>query len=648
MPVSKLNALDIYPWILKELTGLHWLAQWLIFAAFVFPLAAQSQDRIMERAYWSDVTASATFEQAKQATFEPYQGALKLGYSDSVEWVRLKVAPVPEDQARELVLRIRPVYLNFITLFDPLELAQGRAPTHTGSKTHWDLTQLGSLHHSLVITTSREERYVWLRLESSSIHILHVDALTPKEMLRSEQLIGMLYTSLLALVAACFVTMLIVFFFTKDILNGLFLLRSIVFVFYVGSYLGYHRFLFSEWLAPEMLDVISRCLSIFATGFSLLAEFRFLKENGMGKWPTIFLGSLGLVYGYIAMLFVGGQIQSALLINRYMVIAITFGTFWGALSIKSHDLVTPDASWNYLPKKIILAYYGLIFLLMSIIVLPSKTDVGGPVVAIYGVLVYGIIVSLMITVLLTYRAIRFETQRRLVTKNLSFAEEQLAAQQIQREDQHRLLAMLMHELKTPLAVIGMALHDLPSTEVNRAHFVNRAIQNMKSVLDRCVQISRLDDHQFKLNCETVNLASQVGTWLQDFESEFGFLSARNPMDPDIVLSCDLQCLGIVVNNLLENAFKYSGPSQEVRIFLSAANHVDGRSGCLLSVSNRPTLGWPDREKIFTKYYRSSGAQRISGSGLGLYLSHNLAALMHGDLHYEPDEEWVRFSLWLPL
>jgi signal transduction histidine kinase len=194
----------------------------------------------------------------------------------------------------------------------------------------------------------------------------------------------------------------------------------------------------------------------------------------------------------------------------------------------------------------------------------------------------------------------------------------------------------------------MALHDLPSAEVNRVHFVNRAIQNMKSVLDRCVQISRLDDHQFKLNCETVNLSSQVGKWLQDVESEFGFLSTRNPMDPDMVLSCDLQCLGIVVNNLLENAFKYSGPTKEVRISLNTAIHADGRSGCLLSVANRPTLGWPDREKIFTKYYRSSSAQRISGSGLGLYLSHNLAALMHGDLHYEPDEEWVRFSLWLPI
>jgi signal transduction histidine kinase len=116
----------------------------------------------------------------------------------------------------------------------------------------------------------------------------------------------------------------------------------------------------------------------------------------------------------------------------------------------------------------------------------------------------------------------------------------------------------------------------------------------------------------------------------------------------MVLSCDLQCLGIVVNNLLENAFKYSGTTQEVRISLNAATHADGRSGCLLSVSNRPTLGWPDRAKVFTKYYRSSRAQRISGSGLGLYLSHNLAALMQGDLRYEPDHEWVRFNLWLPL
>ena len=645
---AKLLVLTLAYWKYVKHQGVHGLVQWLFLAAMVFPVLAWSQDHIVERAYWSDVSGVATFEQARQATYEPYQGALKLGYSDSAEWVRLKINAVPEAQSRELVLRIRPVYLNLVTLFDPLELAKGHPPRHTGSTTPWDLTRTGSLHHSLVIPSNKEERYVWLRLQSASIHIMHVDALTPQEMLRSEQLIGMLYTALLALVMACFITMLVVFVLNKDMLNGLFLLRSFVIALYVGVFLGYHRFFFSEWLAPATLDMIFRAMTIFVQGFSWLAELRFLKENRMGKWPEIFLSSLGLVYAVIVMLFVSGHVQSALMINRYMLIIIPFGSLWGALSIQSDDVATKELSWHYLPKKIILVYYGLIFFLMLIIVLPAKKDVDGSMVAIYGVLMYGVIVSVLITVLLAYRAIRFENQRRLVIKNLNFAEEKLAVQQIQREDQNRLLGMLMHEFKTPLAVIGMALHDLPGSEENRAHFVNRAIQNMKSVLDRCLQISRLDNQQFKLRDETVNLSSQVGQWLQVHESEFGFQCARNQIAPNIVLSCDLQCLGIVVNNLLENAFKYSGPSQEVRVSLNSAVHADGRCGCLLSVANRPDLGWPDREKIFTKYYRSSSAQRISGSGLGLYLSHNLAALMHGDLHYAPDHEWVRFSLWLPI
>ena len=630
------------------LTALQWLVQWFIFSVLIFHTTAQAQDHIAEKAYWSDVSGLATFEQAKQAAYKPYQGALKLGYTNSVEWVRLKVAAVQEVEEHELVLRIRPVYLDLITLFDPIELAQGHQPTRTGSRTPWNLTQIGSLHHSLVITASQKERYVWLRLQSSSIHIMHVDALTPKEMLRSEQLIGMLYTFLLELVVACFITMLIVFFLNKDKLNSLFLLRSIVIVLYVGSYLGYHRFLFSEWLSPDTLNIISRCLTIFTTGFSLLAELRFLQENRISKWPEFFLKGLILVYGLIFILYVSGYIQSALMINRYMLITITFGSFWGALSIKTNALANQELGWNYLPKNIIVAYYGLIFFLMMIIVLPSRTDIGGPVVAIYGVLVYGMIVSVMITVLLTYRALRFETQRRLTIKNLIFAEKKLAAEQIQREDQNRLLTMLMHELKTPLAVIGMALHDLPSTELSRANFVNRAIENMKSILDRCLQTSRLDDHQFKLNDETVNFSAQVFKWLKNHESGFGYQSNNNQIDPDIALNCDLQCLGIVVNNLLENSFKYSSTSREVRVSLNSSRHQDGRSGCLLTVSNKPNLGLPDREKIFTKYYRSTSAQRISGSGLGLYLSHNLAALMRAELHYEPDREWVRFRLWLPL
>ena len=68
----------------------------------------------------------------------------------------------------------------------------------------------------------------------------------------------------------------------------------------------------------------------------------------------------------------------------------------------------------------------------------------------------------------------------------------------------------------------------------------------------------------------------------------------------------------------------------------------------VSVSNPAQDGpLPDAARLFQKYYRSSGAQSISGTGLGLFLVASLAKMLGGTCHYAPDDTHVRFELWLP-
>jgi len=77
-------------------------------------------------------------------------------------------------------------------------------------------------------------------------------------------------------------------------------------------------------------------------------------------------------------------------------------------------------------------------------------------------------------------------------------------------------------------------------------------------------------------------------------------------------------------------------------------NVAGEQGVCITVSNRPSAAsWPDPDRIFTKYYRSAGAEAQSGTGLGLYLVRTLARLVGGDCVYAPDEKNIRFELWLP-
>jgi signal transduction histidine kinase len=77
-------------------------------------------------------------------------------------------------------------------------------------------------------------------------------------------------------------------------------------------------------------------------------------------------------------------------------------------------------------------------------------------------------------------------------------------------------------------------------------------------------------------------------------------------------------------------------------------HYAGMPGLQISVQNFPGVaGLPDPKKIFEKYYRSPGAHRQTGSGLGLYLVHSFSALLGGHVTYEVAQEQARFTLWIP-
>ena len=114
------------------------------------------------------------------------------------------------------------------------------------------------------------------------------------------------------------------------------------------------------------------------------------------------------------------------------------------------------------------------------------------------------------------------------------------------------------------------------------------------------------------------------------------------------LLTDLQLLHIVLSNLLDNARRYSDPLTPITVTVSQARHED-RSGMRICVSNTPGLaGWPDAQQVFSKYYRASGAQSDSGSGLGLFLARQLVQTLRGTLSYVPTLQRVEFVLWLPL
>lgn len=93
----------------------------LVLLSLTFSGVCSANDHILEKSYWTDVTANASFEQAQIATYTPFESVLNKGYSPNVQWIRLKISAFSEGEPDSLVLRIRPIYLDEISLFDPAD-----------------------------------------------------------------------------------------------------------------------------------------------------------------------------------------------------------------------------------------------------------------------------------------------------------------------------------------------------------------------------------------------------------------------------------------------------------------------------------------------------------------------------------------------
>jgi len=619
---------------------------YLLACAVLSGACVWAQDHVLEKSYWTDTTGTASFQQAQLANYTPYTGVLSKGYSPYVQWVRLTIKGVPASVSNRLVLRIRPVYLDRIELFDPIDPTHVNTVRITGDLSSWQSTEFESLHHTFQIPTHPEAREIWLRLSTDSTQLLHVEAVTPRAMLHEEHGLWLIYSALLALILTFLVWVFLAWLRDRDPVNGFFVLRQFVLLLYTASYLGYHRILLADVMPAESQNFFYNSLVLLTSALSIIFEYRFLKEYVMPRWGHWLFRTL-LVTSLVAMsLLMIGQTRQAVTVNMILNAVALITMLLVATRIRLSGTGNALASIYQLPKLVVISYYLVLIAVLALSILPSLGVLQGSMLAIYGVLMYGLISGLFMTALLIVRSRQLERIRIEVANSLFLSREQLAIEQQRRQDQTQLLSMLMHELKTPLSVIDMAMNNR-STDAEYGSYVNRAISNIKGILDRCIQTDRMVEREFKLQSETLDLSDQLRHWLQDRNQSNERIAQS--IEPGIVLCSDMQCIQIIANNLIDNALKHGDVQSQVQITLIQQASQDHRAGLLLSVINQPgPSGWPDADQLFTKYYRSSHAKRQSGTGLGIYLSYKLAVQLGGELRYRPDPQHIRFELWLPI
>lgn len=203
--------------------------------------------------------------------------------------------------------------------------------------------------------------------------------------------------------------------------------------------------------------------------------------------------------------------------------------------------------------------------------------------------------------------------------------------QVSQQQQNFIMA-ITHELKTPIAVTKLNLETLQKhklDEAKRHKLLSTTLEETErlNTLTSNILISfQLDGGRYRIAREELNLSALAATCVQQFKHRFPDREWNIDIQEDIPVSGDTLLLQILINNLLENAVKYSPKGKPVGFRLGAANGL-----VELHVTDQGT-GIPggEKKKIFERFYRMGDelTRKTKGTGLGLYLCRKIARDHH--------------------
>jgi PAS domain S-box-containing protein len=205
-----------------------------------------------------------------------------------------------------------------------------------------------------------------------------------------------------------------------------------------------------------------------------------------------------------------------------------------------------------------------------------------------------------------------------------------------RQAREDLLAGVSHDMKTPLTILdgfvdqlahddgaGIPLDVLAPILKRQTHRLRRLV--MQFLDYTCIEADRaLSVGQVPVDLTAV-LTDTVAT-IDDAQR------VRLDLPPDLPLVVgDPQRLDQVFANLLTNALKFSPPGEMVTVDATVA----GRTVRVAVTDRGPGVDPAEVDQMFEKFTRGAHAQRIEGTGLGLYVTNQLVRALAGHLHVEP-------------
>ena len=198
-----------------------------------------------------------------------------------------------------------------------------------------------------------------------------------------------------------------------------------------------------------------------------------------------------------------------------------------------------------------------------------------------------------------------------------------------QKQQEEFIMAVTHELKTPIAVARLNLETIqryPLDEEKRERLVKTTLDEtarLNFLTNNILVASQLAGQSFRSERNELNLAGLLRDCIRDFQKRFPNRELISHMPEEVVLNGDPLLLQILVNNLLENAQKYSPKETPIQLNLSQ----EPTAIRLEVIDQGPGIPRSERKQIFERFYRieNETTRKTAGTGLGLYLCKKIAA-----------------------
>lgn len=193
---------------------------------------------------------------------------------------------------------------------------------------------------------------------------------------------------------------------------------------------------------------------------------------------------------------------------------------------------------------------------------------------------------------------------------------------IQRQQQNFMMA-ITHELKTPISIARLNIETLQKHHLEDAKKDKilksslQEINRLNTLTGNILVSAQLEGGSYPINKEELNFTQIVSESCMDYANRFPNRPLKVELEKDIFVTGDPVLMQILVNNLFENAVKYSPPSSLITVNLKK----EGLQGIFEVMDEGVGVPKKEHKRIFQKFYRvgNEDTRTAQGTGLGLYL-----------------------------